>query len=255
MLSSCQGGPIGFFNKMGDRFERISSKKDKAVEAEPKGEESPATENDSKQNRRPEQTIVYGNAYDAFVNVRSEPSYNAKVIGKLHNGPEGAVLLGDYGEWMKIELDGRIGYVTSKYISYEPTVAYTGSVSGDWIVGGWNCSGTGLFVYDNGTWELGYDYTYEYGTYIMQNNEVKFTLLWELEEAEKEVVYYTDGPSFFLSIDKSSDKLGDYQRSDFIEESDDDEDMSYDYCTVSKEKFAWQKKELYKKVSKILKKR
>ena len=72
-----------------------------------------------------EQSIrVYSNAYDGFVNIRQTPQSKAPIVGVLHNGPEGAVLLGTEGEWKKIDCNGIVGYVYEKYVQDTPTEVY-----------------------------------------------------------------------------------------------------------------------------------
>ena len=67
---------------------------------------------------------VYSNAYDGYVNIRQAPLSNAPILGVLHNGPEGAVLLGVEGEWKKIDCNGIVGYVYEKYVQDTPTEVY-----------------------------------------------------------------------------------------------------------------------------------
>ena len=67
---------------------------------------------------------VYSNAYDGFVNIRQTPNGNAPILGVLRNGPEGAVLLGAEGAWSKVDCNGIVGYVASKYIQNTPTEVF-----------------------------------------------------------------------------------------------------------------------------------
>ena len=67
---------------------------------------------------------VYSNAYDGYVNIRQTPQSKAPIVGVLHNGPEGAVLLGTEGEWKKIDCNGIVGYVYEKYVQDTPTEVY-----------------------------------------------------------------------------------------------------------------------------------
>ena len=69
---------------------------------------------------------VYSNAYDGYVNIRQTPQSKAPIVGVLHNGPEGAVLLGTEGEWKKIDCNGIVGYVYEKYVQDTPTEVYHG---------------------------------------------------------------------------------------------------------------------------------
>lgn len=120
--------------------------------------------------------VVYSCAYDGYVNMRQTPSYKAAKVGKFKNGPTGAVLIQNLGEWMHINYNGTKGYVPSRFVQDEPTVAYVGSatardISGVWVIrGAYNVYN----IYDNGYWmEMGNYFPLAYGYYIMQNNEVK----------------------------------------------------------------------------------
>lgn len=167
---------------------------------------------------------VYCCAYDGFVNIRQEPSYSAEKVGKFFNGPEGAVWVEDCGEWVKINILGTIGYVPAKYVQDKPTIAYTGKASASWIEGIWsNNSGFMLMIYNNGTWQSGYDYTTSMGTYIMQNNEIKFTPLWIEDGLECRV-------EEILPIKMAENKLGEWRRVDYEE----DEDMGGYGCFTKK---------------------
>lgn len=147
-----------------------------------------------------EAEIVYAAGFDGYVNIRERASSSAKTLGKFRNGPEGAELVEDLGEWMKINAGGVEGYVASKYVQDTPTIEYTGSATASWLKGIWsNNGGYVLMIYDNGTWEWGYDYMVCYGTYIMQNNEVVFTTLWTEDSTQK----FDET----LKIKKSSKKL------------------------------------------------
>lgn len=50
------------------------------------------------------------------VNLREEAGINASIIGKLHNG-QVITFLGKQGQWYKVSVDGRVGYVYEEYIS------------------------------------------------------------------------------------------------------------------------------------------
>lgn len=119
---------------------------------------------------------VYCCAYDGYVNMRQTPSQQAAKVGKFKNGPTGAILIQNYGDWMQIDNNGTRGYVPSRYVQDEPTVAYVGSatardISGIWIVRGpYNVYN----IYDNGYWmAYGNHFPIAFGYYIMQKNEIK----------------------------------------------------------------------------------
>lgn len=124
---------------------------------------------------------VYSCAYDGFVNMRATASYSAPKVGEFRNGPEGAILLEEEGDWIRIDVNGLVGFVPSKYVRKTPTVAYTGDITIDWFEGVWVFNGSFItLIYNNGTYESCYDsHTLEVGKYIMQNkDEIVFTPLW-----------------------------------------------------------------------------
>lgn len=98
------------------------------------------------------QSKVYSNCYDGYLNVRSTPSSKSQIVGKLKNGPEGAVLLGVEGSWSKVRVDGVVGYVASKYLQSTPTESVYVDASA--VIGQWfgDCSGP-LKINSNGTFE------------------------------------------------------------------------------------------------------
>lgn len=123
---------------------------------------------------------VYSCAYDGFVNMRAMASYSAPKVGEFRNGPEGAILLEEEGDWIRIDVNGLVGFVPSKYVRKTPTVAYTGDLTVDWFEGMWVSNGGFITnIFKNGTYEHGYDYPTEIGKYIMQNkDEIVLVPLW-----------------------------------------------------------------------------
>ena len=131
---------------------------------------------------------VYACGYDGYVSIRETASYKGTKLGNFDNGPDGAVLLEDLGEWMKIEYYGIVGYVTSFYVQDTPSEPYKGRLTPDDLAGVW--AGNGgfvLFIFDNGTWEYGYDNAAQKGTYVMQNGSLKLDDDWviKVDEASK----------------------------------------------------------------------
>lgn len=188
---------------------------------------------------------IYSCAFDGFVNMREEPSSSAKKVGKFNNGPEGAVLLEHLGEWVKIDASGTIGYVPTKYTQETPTIAYTGDVSVDWIEGIWKQGGTSLKIYNNGTWEKGYDFEQARGKYILQNNEIKFMTTRSHDKMAFNEV---------LPINREENRLGDYERGDFLtpeEYEEMSEEDGYDYGSVSKEEFRAAGKQLLEEIESL----
>jgi hypothetical protein len=65
-------------------------------------------------------TLVIGDAYDGFVNIRQTPSSNGRVVDKLYNGGSGnagGIKLGRKGNWTKVKVDNKVGWCYSKYVS------------------------------------------------------------------------------------------------------------------------------------------
>ena len=146
---------------------------------------------------------VYSCGFDGFVNMRKEASFSSGKIGVFRNGPEGAELLEDLGDWKKIDMGGLVGYVPSVYVQDTPTVAYNGSATADWIQGAWyDNTGSYLYIYNNGTYLHGSGSPSSYGLFIMQNNEVKFMPAWPA----------SGGFSDTLPIDMAQTRLGNYQK-------------------------------------------
>ncbi len=134
---------------------------------------------------------VYSNCYDGYLNVRSAPSSKSQIVGKLHNGPDGAELLSVEGNWSKVRINGIEGYVANKYLQSKPTdpVYVDASV----VIGEWlgDCSGI-LKVLSNGKFEhtFGFSPTMSYtegGTWYLSRNTL--------------VLKYTNGGVTICNID------------------------------------------------------
>ena len=63
---------------------------------------------------------MYSNSYDGYTNVRKGPSSKASVLGKLRNGNEYVVVVGEVDNWLEVEYNGQIGYVHRNYVSEIP---------------------------------------------------------------------------------------------------------------------------------------
>ena len=50
------------------------------------------------------------------LNVREKPDQNSKVISQIEKNTK-VEILGDYGEWSKIEINGKSGYINEKFLS------------------------------------------------------------------------------------------------------------------------------------------
>jgi hypothetical protein len=74
-------------------------------------------------------TVVYAESDDGFLNVRSEPSMNGKVLTKLWMQDHGlgrGVLLEKGKQWSKVSVDGIVGYVYTKYLGQMTWMAGSG---------------------------------------------------------------------------------------------------------------------------------
>lgn len=175
---------------------------------------------------------VYSCAYDGFVSIREEGSPRGAIIGSFKNGPEGAVLLEKGVEWTKIDCNGVVGYVNTKYVQDTPTIAYTGTATIDDIAGMYGADGYCLFLYFDGNYEVGYDWAFEYGKFIFQNDEVLLmpTSAFDPNSAEPfspEGWLDADDPNFYrhlsqyvLPIDLAHHKIGDYEKRPFVTEKE-----------------------------------
>lgn len=171
---------------------------------------------------------VYACGYDGFVSIRETASYKGTKLGNFDNGPDGAVLLEDLGEWMKIEYYGIVGYVTSFYVQDTPSEPYNGRLTPDDLAGVWAYEGGNiLFLYDNGTWDFGYNYATEKGTYVMQNGSLKLDDDW------------------VIKVDEASKTLEGYHRCGFVDNYDED---GYDYGCITRADFKARGKALLKEL-------
>ena len=74
-------------------------------------------------------TVVFAVSDDGYLNVRSEPSMNGKVLTKLWMEDHGlgrGVLLEKGKQWSKVSVDGIVGYVYTKYLGQSTWMLGTG---------------------------------------------------------------------------------------------------------------------------------
>ena len=93
-----------------------SSQKETSInEMESEEDESESVEQEDVQEGKA--VYVYSASSDGFVNIRKEPSAKSDVVGGLVNQGPGAKLLERNGNWYKVDYDGKVGYVNSKYVA------------------------------------------------------------------------------------------------------------------------------------------
>ena len=99
---------------------------------------------------------MYSNSYDGYTNVRKSPSSKGEVIGKLRNGNEYVVVIGEVDNWYEVEYYDQIGYVHKNYVSEIPSMPVTVNVDAKWVEGIWFCyEGMQCYlIFSNGTYTL-----------------------------------------------------------------------------------------------------
>ena len=59
--------------------------------------------------------MVFSTSSDGFLNIRELPSNQSSIVGVLYTGGDGAKFLGRENKWIRVEYQGRQGYVHSSY--------------------------------------------------------------------------------------------------------------------------------------------
>lgn len=124
------------------------------------------------------ENLVYSNSYDGYLSIRDTPSSKGEKIGKFRNGPEGAIKLSETGNWVEVDYNGVVGYVSKKYVVTYPTKAVTVDIDEKWLMGPWYPShrSYAYMIFNNGTYTVQYEYgTLAYGTYQVEGDEIIFT--------------------------------------------------------------------------------
>lgn len=161
---------------------------------------------------------LYSIAYDGYTNVRQSASSKSKVLGKLRNGKEYVVFVGEDGNWIKVEYNGQVGYVYNDQVGKTPAEPVTVDVDASWIDGCWvdeekRYEGGHLYylTYSNGRFTEYHEYESEYG--VLCHGKWRF----EGDELVLIPVYVTDGGDAFgvsrgdveaFQINKAGRKLG-----------------------------------------------
>lgn len=103
-------------------------------------------------NHDPNKTYIYCNGYDGYLNIRERPTVKSRVLGKFYNGPQGAELIRYEGNWVKISVDGVVGYVNKPYTHTSPTKPVYHDP--DFVIGAWGLdeeNTNDLLIFDDGT--------------------------------------------------------------------------------------------------------
>lgn len=103
-------------------------------------------------NHDPDKTYIYSNSYDGYLNVRERATVKSRVLGKFPNGPQGAELVRYEGNWVKVAVDGVVGFVSKAYTQNTPTAPVFNDAN--YVIGAWSAAEDNkddLLIFDNGT--------------------------------------------------------------------------------------------------------
>ncbi len=200
---------------------------------------------------------VYANAFDGFVNIREKPEAKASIVGTFKNGPEGAVLLDSDGEWTKIDCNGIVGYVLSKFIQDTPTEAIDEGITMDWLEGWWKYNEfESILIFDNGGF-MEYNCGFNEGSYtskgsfklqgssLVLNIDVDF-VRWP-EEPDPKTKTLTLDPNKKTIVGYKKEPLKTKELREYLIEEYGDEYMSYDGFYLTKKEFNELKKHVFDK--------
>ena len=193
---------------------------------------------------KPTKQMVYSNAYDGYVDIREAATVESIVLGQLHNGPEGAELLGIEGEWTKVLFNGVVGYVPSADVQDTPTAAVDSNISVDKLQGVWSADGYAYyFIFDNGTYSVGDQYGSDlfFGTYVFVGSDIVLTHKHYTELANE----YGRQEEKGERISVKGNKLGNMHREQFLTEEELielDEMGMFDGFVITEEAFNEQKR-------------
>ena len=187
------------------KLEEKLAKGETAEVAEPAGQNVGTTA----QVANPNEVRVYSNAYDGFVNVRSQPSAKSAILGRLKNGQDYLVQLGVQGKWIIVQWHNTIGYVNSSVVGYTPWKPVYLGVDGDWIQGAYECCvsvgdwGLDLLVFSNGKFAIaeGAYYQLAYGTWKFEGSDIVITVKKDLQG------YFSYGEERRYSVDVNNSTI------------------------------------------------
>lgn len=104
----------------GETPESTATNEETTATNAPSSEEQAATPAPAPvQEQKPAVKKVYANSKDGYVNVRSQPNTQSKILGRLTKGGAGARYVETVGEWYKIRYKDSDAYVKSIYASFD----------------------------------------------------------------------------------------------------------------------------------------
>ena len=167
---------------------------------------------------------MYSNSYDGYTNVRKSPSSKGEVLGKLRNGNEYVVVIGEVDNWYEVEYYDQIGYVHKNYVSETPSKPVTVDVDANWVEGiwflegGWQC----YLIFSNGKYTVVGEW-YENivaGKWHLEEDNIVFTpkyfnkesRWWDESFREVEI----------MKINKAAGTMGQSQKCSFSDPNDEE---------------------------------
>lgn len=120
---------------------------------------------------------MYSKSYDGYTNVRKEPTTKSEVLGKLRNGNEYVVVIGETEGWLEVQYYDQIGYVHKKFVCGTPTVPVNVDVEAKWFEGCWTDSYYSYYcIFSNGKFAYEHQYgTMSYGKWHLEGNDIILT--------------------------------------------------------------------------------
>ena len=163
------------------------------------------------------ETYVYANAYDGFVNVRAEPSAKSAILGKLKNGQDRLLQLDVQDSWIKVKWENGIGYVSSSLVGYTPWKPVYLGIDGRGVQGLYITYMYAYFVFSNGKFSYWYQAqgssdTNEplyYGTWRFEGMDIVFTTKYLTDRGKGRKESYL-GAEVRLPV--KSNRIGDYYK-------------------------------------------